>query len=67
MSKGSTKSFTPHKPTENSSMILEECDDLEKRVSQLKNQVNDMSDNMLKRVDFSHSEEILRREIEHKI
>jgi hypothetical protein len=48
-------------------MTREESEDLKNRVSQLKNQVSDMNGSMLKLVDFSHSWEILKREIEYKM
>jgi hypothetical protein len=48
-------------------MTPEECEELEKHVSQLRNQYNDMGDNVLKKVDLAHSQEILKREIEDKI
>jgi hypothetical protein len=43
-------------------MTPEESEDLENKVSQLKNQVNDMSDSVLKMVDFSCSWEIIKME-----
>jgi hypothetical protein len=48
-------------------MTPEECEDLGNQVSQLRNQFNDMGDNVLKKVDLAHSQEILKREIEDKM
>ena len=61
--KGSTRISTPAKPPKNSHMTLEERNDLENMVS--KNQVNDMNDSVLKMVDFSHSQEMLKRDKEN--
>jgi hypothetical protein len=55
MVNGSTMIYT-HKPLDNSHLMLEESEDLENRVSILKNQVNEMNDSMLKMVDFSCSQ-----------
>jgi hypothetical protein len=54
-------------PLENSYMNPEECKDLGNHVSQSKNQLNDMGDNVLKMVDLARSQEILKREIENKM
>jgi hypothetical protein len=63
MDKGVPKTTTPIKPLGSSHMISEESEDLENRLSQLKNQVDEMSGSMLKLVDFSHSQEGLKREM----
>jgi hypothetical protein len=54
MEKGSTRNTTgtPHK---NSNMTSEENEDFENRLTQLKNQVDEMSVSMLKQVDLTHS------------
>jgi hypothetical protein len=54
MEKGSTKNNigTPHK---NTNMTSEENEDFENRLTQLKNQVDEMNGSMLKLVDLSHS------------
>jgi hypothetical protein len=59
--------YTPTKPPKNSHMMLEENEDLENKVSQLKNQVNDITDSMLKMMDFSHYQEIFKMEMEYKM
>jgi hypothetical protein len=66
MEKGSTRNNTgtPHK---NSSMTSEENEDFENRLTQLKNQVDEMSVSMLKQVDLTHSQEYLKRELEDQI
>jgi hypothetical protein len=53
MEKGSMIIYTPNKSIYNSYMTLEESEDLENKVSQLKNQVNEMGGIILKLVDFS--------------
>jgi hypothetical protein len=42
-------------------MAFEESEDLENRLTQLKNQVDEMSASMLKQVDLSHSQEYLKK------
>ena len=51
---------------ESSHRRLEEIEDFENMLSQLKNQVDEMSAIMLKQVDLSHSQEYLKREINEK-
>ena len=60
MVNGSTMIYT-HKPPDNSHLMLEESDDLENRVSILKNQVNEMNGSMLKQVDLSYSQDALKK------
>jgi hypothetical protein len=66
MENGSTRNTigTPHK---NSNMTSEESEDLENRLTQLKNQVDEMSGSMLKQVDLTHSQEYLKREMENQM
>lgn len=61
MEKGFSRISTPIKPLENSHMTFDESEDLENMLPQLKNKVYEISDSMLKLVDFSHSQERLRR------
>jgi hypothetical protein len=67
MERGNGKNSTSAKLLENSSTTLEECEYLGSRVSQLRNQVNDMGANVLKNVDLTHLEEIFKRKIEDKM
>jgi hypothetical protein len=47
-------------------MTLEECEDLGNHVSQVRNQFNDMGDNVLEKIDLTSSSENLKMEIEDK-
>jgi hypothetical protein len=64
MERGTSRTTTPSKPLEISHMTSEENEDFENRLSQLKNQVDEMSGSMLKQVDLSHSQEYIKREME---
>jgi ABC-type Fe3+/spermidine/putrescine transport system ATPase subunit len=48
-------------------MNFKENEDFENTLTQLKNQVNEMSVNMLKQVDLTHSRESLKRELENQM
>jgi hypothetical protein len=60
MENGSTRNNTgtPHK---NSNMTSKESEDFENRLTQLKNQVDEMSVSMLKPMDLKNSQEYLKR------
>jgi len=62
MENGSTRNntATPHK---NSNMAPEESEYLENRITQLKNQVDEMNVSMLKPMNLSHSWEYLKKEL----
>jgi hypothetical protein len=48
-------------------MMCKESGDFEKMLSQLKNQVDEMSGSVLKLVDLSHSQEKFKRAMEYKM
>jgi hypothetical protein len=58
---------SPSKPLESSHMTSDENEDFENRLFQLKNEVDEMSGNMLKQVDLLCSQEYLKREMEDQM
>ena len=62
-----TRISTLGKPPNKSHMTSEENEDLENRLCKLKNQVDEMNGSMLKIVDLSRSQKILKREIDDKM
>ena len=67
MAKGIAIIYTHAKPPRNSHMTPKESEYLENMVSQLKNQISEMSGSMLKLVDFLCSQEILKRDTLYKM
>jgi ABC-type Fe3+/spermidine/putrescine transport system ATPase subunit len=67
MERGTSRINTPSKPLEISHRTLEENEDFENKLSQLKNQVDEMSGSMLKLVDLSSSQEFLKKEMEDQM
>jgi hypothetical protein len=65
--KGFTIIYTLAKPPKNSHLTPQLSEDLESKASQLKNQVTDMSDSMLKMVEFPCSQEILKTKKEDRM
>jgi hypothetical protein len=55
---------TTSKPPKIAHMMSKENEDLKTRLSQLKNEVEEMSGSMLKLEDYSCSQEILKREMD---
>jgi hypothetical protein len=66
MEKGYTRNITctPHKKSNTAS---DSSEDLENRLTQLKNQVDEMSASMLKEMDLSHSQEYFKKEMEMNV
>jgi hypothetical protein len=58
---GSTRIYAPTKPPGNSHLMTKESEDLKNKVSQLKNQANNLNHSMLKMLDFSCPWENLKR------
>jgi hypothetical protein len=60
MEMGTSRINTLSKPMESSHRRLEEIEDFENMLSQLKNQVDEITESMLKLVDLSSSQECLK-------
>lgn len=61
------KYITPIKSIKGPSLTYEKSEDLEFWLSQLKKNINEMDGSILKKVDFSGSQENIKREMEKKM